>query len=250
MMSLPWPLLTSGTFTSHFLLNPDEVHVWQVALEQDAPVIAQLRTLLHEDEAQRAARFHFAADQRRYIVGRGVLRLLLGKYLAIKPEQLRFTYNAYGKPELATTAHALPLHFNLSHSGEIALYAIAAQRVLGIDIERIRPELDWRALATHVFSPYEQATLTQLAPPEQLPAFFRCWTRKEAFIKARGMGLSLALEQFDVTLRPDEPPHLLATRDDPQEAGRWTLCDLPCPTSYAAALVVAGHGWRPICSVL
>lgn len=242
-MTFSWPFRTSlASFT--FALDADEVQVWQVGLQQAPATIDHLHALLDADERQRAARFHFPADQRRYIVGRGTLRLLLGHYLQTPPAQLTFTYNAYGKPELATGPGAPLLPFNLSHSGEFALYAITRQRGVGIDIEFMRPDIVYQELARYVFSPYEQAILAALPVTEQLAAFYRGWTRKEAFIKARGMGLSLPLEQFDVTLQADVPPRLLATRDDPQEAGRWGLCDLPCPPGYAAALVVAGQGWR------
>ena len=242
-MTFPWPFRTARTaFT--FALHPDAVQIWQVGLQQAPATIAQLQTLLNDEEQQRAARFHFPADQRRYIVGRGTLRVLLGHYLQIPPAQLAFTYNAYGKPQLVGAAESVPLHFNLSHSGEHALYAITQQRIVGIDIELMRTNLDYRDLARHVFSPYEQAILAALSPMDQLAAFYRGWTRKEAYIKARGMGLSLPLDQFDVPLQADMPPQLLATRDDPDEAGRWGLSDLPCPPGYAAALVVAGHGWH------
>ncbi|MEZ4735009.1 MAG: 4'-phosphopantetheinyl transferase superfamily protein [Caldilineaceae bacterium] len=228
----------------------NDVHVWQVSLQQPAAVVTALHRLLNEEEAQRAARFHFPADQRRFTIGRGLLRLLLGRYLEAQPAQLHFAYNAYGKPQLAVVGAVPPLHFNLSHSGEIALYAFTRHYHLGIDVEQMRANLEWDALAQHVFSPHEQATLARLPVAEQLPAFFRCWTRKEAFIKARGMGLSLPLDQFDVTLAPDDPAQLLATRDDPQEATRWTLSDLPCPAGYAAALAVGGHGWNCECATI
>jgi len=242
-MTLLWPFQTS--FGLHnFVLNDDEVQVWQVTLEQEAVTLARLHDLLNAQERQRAARFYFPADQRRYTVGRGVLRLLLGYYLQVAPTQINFVYNPYGKPELASVNGVAPLHFNLSHSGERALYAFALQRPLGIDIEWMKPDLAWRDLARHVFSAYEQQVLARLSAAEQLPAFYRGWTRKEAYIKARGMGLSLALDQFDVTMQADQPARILATRDDAHEAARWTLCDLPCPTGYAAALAVAGGGWR------
>lgn len=228
------------------LANSD-VHVWQASLQQPEAVLEALRPLLSADETQRAARFHFVADQRRYLVGRGLLRLLLGHYLAAEPATLAFAYNAYGKPYIAATTDTPSVQFNLSHSGDIVFYAVARHYHLGVDVERIRPEMDWAALAQHVFSPVEQRTLATLLPAEQVPAFFRGWTRKEAFIKARGMGLSLPLDQFDVTLAPDKPAQLLATRDDPHDAARWTLRDMPCPTGYAAALAVAGHDWRCLC---
>lgn len=239
-MTLPWPFHSSYNFA----LSDNEVQVWSVTLEQDATTLAHLHDLLNADEKQRAARFYFPADQRRYTVGRGVLRLLLGNYLQVAPPEVTFVYNPYGKPELALVNGAPPLHFNLSHSGEMALYAFARQRPLGIDIERMKPDLAWRDLARHVFSPYEQQVLETIPATEQLSAFYRGWTRKEAYIKARGMGLSLALDQFDVTMQANVPAQLLATRDHPQEAARWTLCDLPCPADYAAALAVAGHGWH------
>lgn len=242
-MTLSWPFPTSLSAYS-FTLTTEEVQVWQVGLQQPAATIDQLYTLLHAEEQQRAARFHFPADQRRYIVGRGTLRVLLSHYLQTPAAQLTFSYNAYGKPQLAGAAESLPLQFNLSHSGEYALYAIAQQRIVGIDIEWMRTNIEYLDLARHVFSPYEQAVLTALPRTEQLAAFYRGWTRKEAFIKARGMGLSLPLDQFDVTLQADIPPQLLATHDDPAEAERWRLCDLPCPSGYAAALVVAGQGWH------
>lgn len=238
-----WPFPTSiASFT--FTLHRDEVQVWQVGLQQPPAIIEQFHAVLNAEERQRAARFHFPADQRRYVVGRGTLRTLLGHYLQTPPAHLTFTYNAYGKPQLAGTAESLPLQFNLSHSGEHALYAITQHRIVGIDIEWMRTNLEYLDLARHVFSPYEQAVLAALPAPEQLAAFYRGWTRKEAFIKARGLGLSLPLDQFDVTLQGDVPPQLLATRDDPAEAERWRLCDLPCPAGYAAALVVAGQGWQ------
>lgn len=242
-MTVPWPFRTPRS-SHNFALNDDDVQVWQVILEQDTTILAHLHGLLNAEEQQRAARFYFPADQGRYTVGRGVLRLLLGCYLQVAPTQVTFVYNPYGKPELTPVNGAPPLHFNLSHSGEVALYAFARQRPLGIDIERMKADLAWRDLAPHVFSPYEQQVLATLPAAEQLPAFYRGWTRKEAYIKARGMGLSLALDQFDVSIQADQPPRLLATRDNPQEAARWTLCELPCPAGYAAALVVAGCGWH------
>lgn len=242
-MLLPWPFHTHY-HSYNFALQADDVAIWQVALEQDATTLTQLHDLLATEERQRAARFYFPADQRRYTVGRGVLRLLLGYYLQVAPTAVNFTYNPYGKPQLVATDTTPPLYFNLSHSGEVALYAFALQRPVGIDIERMKADLAWRDLARHVFSPYEHQVLERVPAAEQLAAFYRGWTRKEAYIKARGMGLSLALDQFDVTMEADKPAQLLATHDDPQEATRWTLCDLPCPVGYAAALVVAGRGWR------
>jgi len=190
------------------------------------------------DEAQRAARFHFPADQRRYTVGRGVLRLLLGRYLTSDPQTLRFAYNAYGKPHLVAPGDESSLQFNLSHSGELALYAFARHCQVGIDIERIRPDIDWAALVAQVFSRQEQLAFATLPMDERVAAFFRGWTRKEAFIKAHGKGLALPLTQFDVTLAPDEAARLLATHYEPQDVHNWSLCTVTCPAGYAAALAM------------
>ena len=128
-------------------LAAGDAHVWQASLQQSEATVAALQRLLSVDEGQRAARFYFAADQRRFTVGRGVLRLLLSHYLAIKPANLCFAYNAYGKPQVAVADAEPPLHFNLSHSGKIALYAIARQLPLGVDVEQIRSNLEWAGAA-------------------------------------------------------------------------------------------------------
>ena len=185
-------------------------------------------------------RFRFEKDRRRYLIGRGVLRTLLGRYLDLAPQDLRFETAAAGKPHLASGQGQL--QFNLAHSGEYVLIAIAG-RAVGIDVEEIDDDFDAREVAAHFFSPGERRDLEMFTGRTRIEAFFECWTRKEAYVKARGEGLSLPLDQFDVSLRPGEPARLIATRPDPAEARRWQLSGLDVADGYKAALAVEGQGW-------
>lgn len=224
-------------------LSKDEVHVWRVSLNQAASHVQTLRQILIVDEQARADRFHFPEHRDRFTVARGVLRTILGRYLNTPPEDLQFSYNPYGKPAL-TGAH--PLRFNLSHSHTLALCAVTCDREVGIDLEHIRPDPGDKRMriARRFFSARE--VLEFQALPEQVreSAFFVCWTRKEAYIKAKGKGLSLPLSQFDVSVHPEEPATLLHTKWDPKEAARWSLQDLNPDPGYAAALAVEGVRWR------
>src|SRR5262245_18954382 len=203
-----------------------EVHVWRATLEWPPGSMAGLEQSLSTDEQQKKRRFRFDDDRKRYLVGRGLLRLLLGRYLDLPPHQLRFDYTRSGKPHLAADLAHRSLQFNVSHSGEVLLIGIAAGRALGVDVEQIRADIEVGAIAAHFFSANEQGALGKLAAPLQVDAFFSCWTRKEAYIKAKGDGLSLALDRFDVSLLPGEEARLLETRPDPSEAHRWCLANL------------------------
>jgi len=219
------------------ILEPGEVHVWKIALDRPAGVVGELRGLLSADELARADRFRVERGRERYIVGRGVLRTLLNRYTGAPPHALVFAYNEFGKPELPGSE----VCFNLSHSHGIALAAVTRGRAVGVDIERIREEVIGERIAQRFFSPAEARTLAGLPPAQQARAFFDCWTRKEAWIKARGEGLSIALDSFEVTLGPGEPARLVATRPDAQEADRWSLQALECEPEFAAAVAVAGE---------
>ena len=160
---------------------------------------------------------------------------------------MRFVYGPHGKPELASDGGETGLRFNVSHSHGLALYAITRHREIGVDVERIRPEVASETIAEHFFSPREVAVLRALPATLQATAFFACWTRKEAYIKARGDGLSLPLDQFAVSLAPGEPAALLYTAWDAQEAARWALHDLASGPGYRAAVAVTGHDWQLTC---
>lgn len=229
-------------------LTRDDVHLWRIALDIGTPLLMRLREILADDERQRADRFHFEKDRRHFTAARGVMRILLADYLAQRPEKVRFAYNNYGKPRLTDKNNETDLRFNLTHSHGLALLAVTHGREIGVDVERLRAmEGDGEPLAERFFSPREVSVLRPLPPQLRREAFFHCWTRKEAYIKAQGKGLSLPLDQFDVTLNPDEPAALLATRHDPPEAQRWSLRSLIPGEGYVGALAVEGHSWRLWC---
>jgi 4'-phosphopantetheinyl transferase len=220
-------------------LDADELHFWLIPTGLSPVSLRELAVTLAPDEQERAERFRFERDRIRYVAARGSLRRILGRYLRIAPAALSFTYSNYGKPALAPTGEdAGLLSFNISHSGDWAACAVTLDRRVGVDIEQARPELADGTIAERFFSPREVAALRLLPHNEQAAAFFRCWTRKEAFVKARGEGLSLPLDRFDVSLLPGEPPALLRTLDDPAEAERWRVFALPVPPGYEAAVVV------------
>ncbi|MGH9898895.1 MAG: 4'-phosphopantetheinyl transferase family protein [Pyrinomonadaceae bacterium] len=228
-------------------LPVDEVHVWRAPLEQPHDLLHRLRETLTSDERERAARFHFERDRGHFIVARGLLRAILGRYLNLEPGRLRFVYQLYGKPYLTDESGGGWLRFNVSHAGELALYAISRCREVGVDIEKIRTDIEHRQIARQFFSEREVAAFSSLPEHLQHKAFFLCWTRKEAYIKGIGEGLSLPLCSFDVSLVPGEPPTLLAVRGSQQEASRWTLRGLEPGPGYEAALVAEGHDWNLKC---
>jgi 4'-phosphopantetheinyl transferase len=228
-------------------LSNADVHVWRACLDQAASCVQALQQTLCADELRRAARFHFPRDRRRFTVARGVLRHILGRYLRRPPAALEFRYSAYGKPALAVGLEASGVRFNVSHSHEMALFAVTCGREVGVDIEYLSREIRAEEIAERFFSARERADLHSLPAEVKHRAFFNCWTRKEAYIKAHGEGLSLPLDGFDVTLAPGEPAALLATRGDPREASRWALQALTPGPCYVAALAVEGRGWRATC---
>jgi 4'-phosphopantetheinyl transferase len=202
--------------------------------------VRELEQTLSEDERERARRLRFERDRRRFVVARGTLRGLLARYTALDPAALRFQYGRRGKPALAAELNATGLRFNLSHSHELALYAVARGRELGIDVEQRRPDRAEAGIAERFFSPRELEALRALPTERWTEAFFTCWTRKEAYIKAKGAGFGIALDQFDVTVAPGQPAVLLATRQDPPDAARWSLHDLHPGDGYAGALAMEG----------
>jgi 4'-phosphopantetheinyl transferase len=215
-------------------LKADAVHVWQARLDVPPERLAEYEALLAEDEQARAARFRFARDKEQYIAGRGMLRVLLGRYLGRSPETLKFSYSDFDKPFLS----GYELQFNLAHSGGLVLYAFCREEAVGVDVEVERELADALQISERFFSPAERTVLKSLPQEQRIPAFFRCWSRKEAFIKAVGEGLSYPLDAFDVTLAPDEPARLLSIRGSAGEARQWTLWSLDLPQHYHGALVV------------
>ena len=227
-----WECTPLSSPPSSLSLQPGEVHVWRLTL--DTPVEPYLK-LLQPDELARANRFYFEKDRKHFTVARGFLRLLLGRYLQTDPARLMFSYGAYGKPSLESEQ---TLRFNMSHSHGMALYAFTEAREIGVDVERIRADFTSDDIARRFFSPVEVERLCGLPSADRVQGFFRCWTRKEAYIKATGRGLSQALDGFDVTLGPGESATLLRNEDGSHE--RWTMADVEVDPGYAGALAVEG----------
>jgi 4'-phosphopantetheinyl transferase len=232
--------------TERVRLPQDEVHVWQATTRLALPEILHMRNWLAADEEERAQRFYFEHDRQRFIIARAGLRKLLGLYLNVAPESLRFQYNEYGKPALAMPELPLASHlcFNMSHSREVILYAFVLDRAVGVDVEYMRENIEIADLARTCFSSVEQQALQKLPARLQLEGFYNCWSRKEAYIKARGRGLSLPLGLFDVTLVPGQPAELIGSREGPQEVTRWRMHALTPAPDYAGALAVEGHEWK------
>lgn len=220
-------------------LATGEVHVWRVELDQPDHVLEKFRDTLEEHELHRASRFHFEKHRRHFVAGRGALRQLLAQYLNTNPEAFRLSYGAYGKPALDGEHKNSRLRFNMSHSHEVALFAFAEDRELGVDVEHIRADFASEEIARRFFSRREVEAFNALPEHDQVAAFFRCWSRKEAFIKAIGLGLSQPLDQFDVTLVPHQPAALLFVSGD--DASRWSMYDVEVGGNYAGALAVEGQ---------
>jgi len=219
-------------------LGEDEVHLWRVSLNQVPTVISELSTLLTPDESRRAERYYRAVDRDHFIVARGALRKILSTYLSIPPHELRFDYNKYGKPTLSGGKNHDALNFNLSHSHDLALYAVTRGRNVGIDIEYIREDFATLEIAERFFSKNEVEMLKSLPSNQRTIGFFNCWSRKESFIKALGMGVSYPLDRFTVSLAPDDAPALLKVDDQGQEPLNWIMYELMAGSEYAAAVIV------------
>jgi len=223
------------------VLDADEVHV--VALPLAEHLVEEMAPLLSTDECERAARFVFLRDRNHFVVARGFLRKFLGGYLNCDPRSLQFAYGAKGKPSLSIP-DVNSIKFNLAHSHGLALYGFSWNRELGVDLEFVGRDLEYERLATRFFTADEVRELRSLSSELTRQGFFNCWTRKEAYIKARGEGLSIPLDEFNVSLRPGEPAALLNNYRDAAECSRWSMHALAIAAEYAAALVVEGKGPR------
>lgn len=234
-------------------LREDEIHLWRVDLAAVGKAEEKWGPILSADEHERASRFLRAQDRQYFTATRALLRTILASYVHAKPKELVFGYSDKNKPFLdshhldsrqSDSRHSAGgVEFNVSHSGASALLAFARGRAIGVDVEQLRDNFDHEAIARRFFSEQEQHQLAALAPSERYKGFFRCWTRKEAYVKAQGTGLSLPLHQFDVSLKPGDVNALLATRPDGTEATHWSLREVPASDGYVAALCVRGHGW-------
>jgi 4'-phosphopantetheinyl transferase len=229
-MAFPPPNLT---------LLKGHVHIWRSSLDLSTGLLRHLAGKLSVDEQQRANKFYFERDKNNFIACRGLLRIILSRYLNLEPNQLQFSYGIYGKPELGDTFSQQGLYFNLSHSQSLAVYAIALHRSVGIDLEYLRPMPDVQELAERFFSPSESAIIKALPKEEQQEVFFRIWTIKEAYLKATGEGLA-GLQKVAVSFTEENTINLQNTESNTSLNNRWFCTELKLAPEYKGALVVEG----------
>jgi len=218
-------------------LGPDTAHVWTIALE-DADPHGETAEALSTEERERARRFRFDLDRRRFVAARMALRSVLAGYLSAAPASVVFTAGPWGKPMLDASIHGTALRFNLSHSHELALVVVARDRDVGVDVERMRVLPDLEGIVARFFSAAERATLDRLPRDRRLHAFFRFWTVKEAYLKACGDGLNRGLDHLDVELGADQQRASVRALDRPDDERRWELFSLTPRAGYVAAVAV------------
>jgi 4'-phosphopantetheinyl transferase len=214
-----------------------EVEVVATALDLGRESVRALTALLSDSERERASRFVFERDRRRFTIARARLRQLLAERLGIQPGSLEFTYSAYGKPALARRFADSDLRFNVSHCEDLAVYALAVGQEVGIDVEVVRVMRDADDIAARFFSRRENEAYRALDPRDRPLGFFNCWTRKEAFIKALGEGLSHPLDRFDVSLAPGEPARILRVENAPGNNCGWRMRSFSPAPGFVAAVV-------------
>jgi 4'-phosphopantetheinyl transferase len=236
-MKVPENLEDWPTTSDNVTLSEGRVDVWAVTLDSGQDCLSECSRLLSEGEISRAERFHFEADKRRYTIARGSLRKLIGRYLKREARSITFQTNEYGKPSLEDD---VALSFNISHSGEMAVMAFSYGRNVGIDIEFVRENIDHESLSERFFSRAEVLVLKSLDEKDRLRCFYETWTRKEAFIKAVGKGLSIPLDQFDVSVGVGVSPALTDVRYDRLNSNGWFMAGIVLNASFAGAIVVEG----------
>lgn len=226
--------------------NASSVDVWHACLADLKPDLERFVSMLSPDERARAKRFRLDADRARFVAARGMLRTLLGDALGVVPAAVPLAYGPHGKPYLEST----PLHFSLAHSAGRIVVAMGTRFPLGIDVEKIRRDIDHNRLARRFFSEREARELSTLSPGERLHAFFSVWVRKEAFVKAVGRGIAFGLDRFSVTAMPGVPPKIEEINDEGETVSAqraWSLVDLDVGDGYVSALCTQGEGPRVVC---
>lgn len=209
-------------------LHHGQLHVWSGIYNEADQLDGRT---LSPDEQVRSQRFRFAHDRGMFLFSHGLLRSLLAGYTGLLREEIEYGYTKYGKPYLHQGAGADRIEFNLSHSGDVVMIGVARNFLVGVDVENIKPLADMDQIAARFFSAFEQSDLGTLSGAARTAAFYHCWTRKEALIKASGEGLSMPLDTFRVSLLPGEPARLINSADD----RKWMLQDLSPVDGYAAA---------------
>ncbi len=222
----------------NLVLEGSDIHLWWSKFAAESAGDDKFWALLSGAEHERADRFRFAVHRKRFVICRGMLRKLLSAYKGIPPDSLQFSYNRYGKPELQTPVAAEPLHFNVSHSDQTIVIALTRAAPLGVDVEYMRRKTDYRNIAKRFFATAEWEDLCNVPQALRRRAFYNCWTRKEAYIKALGSGLSTSLNSFVVTLRPEHAPRVVLVDGDPRQAKDWSLYHFnPDPDTVGALAI-------------
>ena len=240
---ISWPAPPAG-----WPIEGDDTHVWAVSLHVSPTALAGFAETLSAAERHRADRFHFERDRDRFIAGRGFLRRVLGCYLRVGPRTIELEYGSHGKPSLGGRFATSGLLFNLAHCEDLALLAVTRAGMIGVDVERVRTLADFDELAARFFSPRECARFRGLPPSERPAAFFKIWTRKEAWLKATGEGIAELLDRVEVSFQPGEAARLLnVPNHSAVPSARWQLHDLMPAPGYAAALAFAADYRRPLC---
>jgi 4'-phosphopantetheinyl transferase len=219
------------------VLGNNEAHIWHVDIKKTAHDLEYYRGLLSDEEREQENRYHFERDRMRYAITHGVLRLLIGVYLNIAPHKVSFNFSKRYKPALSDNAN-LKLCFNLSHSGNFIVYAFSMDCELGIDIETIRKMKDADGIIERFCSEREKVDYFSVPKKDRTKAFFNCWTRKEAYTKARGDGLYFPLDHFSVSLKPGDSPRLIEVADESGEKDRWDIHEIPVHDEYLGALAI------------
>lgn len=223
-------------------LTEKRIDVWRVMLNLDDFDMNVLKCILSQDEQNRANSFKFFQPRKLFILARVRLRQILSLYTGILPERMVFDYGPQGKPYLLNSGGNGNITFNLSHSGEISVYAFSLNRNIGIDLEKPDRKVDFESLAKRYFSSGEYETIMDLPDGEKQKAFYRCWTRKEAYIKGKGTGIAQLLDKVSVSCAPGEPARLLSNRQEPDDVHKWSIEDLKEESPYIGALAYEGKG--------
>src|SRR5487761_673990 len=223
-------------------LGLEMIHIWRASLDLDEKAVGSLEALLSEDERTRANRFHFANDRRRFTVARGILRSIVGAYLRLSSANLEFSYGSNGKPWIKSDGRDESLSFNLSHSGETVLYAFRRNHQIGVDVEHLDRRVEYLEIAQEFFAPEEIQSITTLSDDQQCRRFFEIWTRKEAYLKALGTGLSMPLNEFEVVSVERNSYDDAGSADSGRRIG-WSFCQFEPQPGYIAAIATdTGYG--------
>lgn len=231
---------------THLEAPSNMIHVWRASLDPPVRYVERLMCVLSDAEHVRARQFYFERDRRRFITGRGLLRVILGRYLAISPDRLQLDYGVAGKPAVSASQARQRIEFSVSHSHGLILYAVTCNGRIGIDVEHVRTIPNTDHIAERIFSLREYAVFRALPLEQRQAAFFCAWTRKEAYLKACGEGLSRELGRIDVSLAPFEPARRLGIQGDPQASSHWSLQQLAPGPGYVAAVASEGESGPPL----